>query len=340
MSVILGYFITRAITLPVLNLKYVMHNVARGNLAVRAKVKGKSELSLLAQDVNQTVDQLKVTSVQLNGIAENVSSTSLELSSVITQSDANARQEMTQMEQISAAVSQLSSTAAEVSINAASAEKEANTAIHQVEVGNLALVKANDISQQIITSTDVTVEIVEQLREFSLEIGQVIEVINSVSEQTNLLALNAAIEAARAGEQGRGFAVVADEVRSLAATTQKSTVEIQSVISKLQTQSEKADEHMRTNANMIKEGQTTTQQVADSFAAISHSVSKISDMNTMVASASEQQSCVTTEIAENIVATSDLVAQNVIGIETSANVSESLAKLSNDQKSTLTFFTH
>lgn len=340
MSVILGYFITRAITLPVLNLKYVMHNVARGNLAVRAKVKGKSELSLLAQDVNQTVDQLKVTSVQLNGIAENVSSTSLELSSVITQSDANARQEMTQMEQISAAVSQLSSTAAEVSINAASAEKEANTAIHQVEVGNLALVKANDISQQIITSTDVTVEIVEQLREFSLEIGQVIEVINSVSEQTNLLALNAAIEAARAGEQGRGFAVVADEVRSLAATTQKSTVEIQSVISKLQTQSEKADEHMRANANMIKEGQTTTQQVADSFAAISHSVSKISDMNTMVASASEQQSCVTTEIAENIVATSDLVAQNVIGIETSANVSESLAKLSNDQKSTLTFFTH
>ncbi|MEI8633953.1 methyl-accepting chemotaxis protein [Vibrio sp. PP-XX7] len=155
------------------------------------------------------------------------------------------------------------------------------------------------LTNQIHASMTGAAAIVDELRQFAIEIGSVTEVITGISEQTNLLALNAAIEAARAGEQGRGFAVVADEVRNLASKTQLSTVKIQEIIEKLQLQSDKANQTMIENVELIQESVTLADQIKASFEDISTAVQSISEINTLVASAAQQQYMVTEDISKN-----------------------------------------
>ncbi|XAW90713.1 methyl-accepting chemotaxis protein [Vibrio sp. CDRSL-10 TSBA] len=194
------------------------------------------------------------------------------------------------------------------------------------------------MSLKIGDSLGEATSLVNQLKEYSTDIGEVIDVINSISEQTNLLALNAAIEAARAGEAGRGFAVVADEVRSLAAKTQQSTIDIQEIITKLQSQAEKADQFMQSNSKLIDDSQQIAHTVQEAFKKITESVTTISDVNTLVATAASEQSSVTEDISNNIASTVDIVNQNVAGIAESTNASRSLARESENQKGLLNVF--
>lgn len=178
----------------------------------------------------------------------------------------------------------------------------------------------------------------KELREFAVEIGSVTEVINSISEQTNLLALNAAIEAARAGEHGRGFAVVADEVRSLASKTQESTVSIQEIIERLQAQSERANHNMQKNVDLILESVALADQIKAAFEDISTGVESISEINALVATASQQQHSVTEDISKNTTQTFDLVQQNVSAANQSLQASFELSKLAESQENELAFF--
>jgi methyl-accepting chemotaxis protein len=273
-----------------------------------------------------------------HAISASVAAASTELNAVMNTTKANAQQELGHMEQISTAINELSSTSQEVSGRALRAEDEAKAATTSVNQGKLMLEKNIGLTDTINVSVSESADIVNELREFALEIGSVTDVIKSISEQTNLLALNAAIEAARAGEQGRGFAVVADEVRSLASKTQTSTINIQEIIEKLQKQSKKAQDNMLHNVELIEESVQLVDNVKASFEDIQRAVESISEINSLVATSSQEQFHVTEEISVITTKTYDLVHQNVSGIDDTLQASSELSELAETQKRELDVF--
>lgn len=316
-----------------------MASLESGDLNRKIEYKESSnEFSSLSAIYNTSIERLSNTTSQLRTVSDTVASSSEELTAVMGETLKNTEVELRQVEEVSAAVSQLASTSQEVSINASNAEEAAKVAIENVNAGNQQLGESISLTNQINDSVQMTSSIITKLKDYSNEIGTVTEVIETISNQINLLALNAAIEAARAGEHGRGFAVVADEVRQLAGKTQASTINIQEIISKLQAQSENAHENMSENMRLIRNSVDIAENVQQSFYAITESVETISEINTIVATASQEQSTVTESIAKNINTTSDLVNQNVTAINQTQQTANELSTQAALQKDSLAFF--
>jgi methyl-accepting chemotaxis protein len=314
----------------------LMEKMASGDLTQNLNQTGK-ETGIYLSLINLS-SQLTGLIQNSHSISESVSSASQELNTVMNHTQSNAQNELAQMEGISTAINELSTTSQEVSSKAVMADNETKKAQESVANGKQTLEKTIALTDDINASVADTAKIVEELKQFAFEIGSVTEVINNISDQTNLLALNAAIEAARAGEQGLGFAVVADEVRNLASKTQESTVSIQEIIEKLQSQSEMADKNMVKNVELIQESVLLADHVKASFEDISSAVQSISDINTLVATASEQQYCVTEDISKNTTMAFDLVQQNVSAVNQTLQASSELSQLAESQKDELSFF--
>lgn len=318
------------------DIEMVMEKMATGNLRLNLTQSSK-DTGIYRSLVGFSTQLSDIVGRSL-GISEQVSSSSQELNSVMSDTLQNIEHEKLQVEQISTAIHELSMTSQEVSDKAVSAEEETKQSLENIETGKQTLEKNIALARDINSSVSETADIVDELRKFSIEIGSVTDVINGISEQTNLLALNAAIEAARAGEAGRGFAVVADEVRALASKTQQSTVSIQEIIVKLQDQSEKASKNMTENVELIEKSVVFADQVNTSFEEIAQAMQSISDINALVATASVEQTGVTEDISKNTTQAFDLVQQNASAINQTLQAASELARLAQAQKDDLDFF--
>lgn len=338
-TIVSSVIISKLLIGQAVQLSQVIETVSKDkDLTIRAKVLSEDELGVSTKYLNEMLAEFHSV-LQKMDIGSTQLATSAEESNVVMEVTANNSQhELAQVEEISTAISELSSTSKEVTTNATHAEEEAQSAINNVDIGKQHLENSISLTRSINDSVQQTASMIEELRANTVNIGEVTNVISSISDQTNLLALNAAIEAARAGEQGRGFAVVADEVRNLAAKTQQSTQHIQEIISKLQSQSEKANNNMIENVTLIQQSVVLAEDVKLSFNDIENSVQAISDINTLVATASQEQYSVTEDIAKNTTRTFDLVNENVSSIHQTQLVSQELAKLAEQQKSEIALF--
>jgi len=302
----------------------IVQKIAEGNLRAVPARKGQEtgvykalltmvdSLKGIVENINESTSQLNSTSVTMSGSASTVNKSS--------------ESQMTQLEQTSTAMNEMTVTVDEVARNALQASTAADEANNHSNVGITIVGEMNtNISTLVSGITDVQ-QVMDKLEGEIENIGNIIDVIRGISDQTNLLALNAAIEAARAGEFGRGFSVVADEVRSLANRTQESTTEIQTMINSLQVESKNSVELMQVNVNNAESTAEKSQEANSALEEIRHSVSVIQDMNNQIATAAEEQTLVAGEINQSIVGINDIAK---VTFDSSANNSKAAAELAN-----------
>lgn len=298
-----------------------------GDLTIVLPVSYNDEIGHLRLSVNAFVAKLKD---MIEMIAQEIqhlgnASTSLKESSGTQTQQARNQQEQTT--QVATAMNEMTATVQEVARNATNASQAANDADSEAGQGKIVVNQAVEAIDALAKEVGNAATVINQLKEDSQNIGSVMDVIRGIAEQTNLLALNAAIEAARAGEQGRGFAVVADEVRTLASRTQQSTQEIQEMIELLQARSNEAVNVMEQGKKRAEEGVERATAAGTSLATITSAVASISDMNTQIASAAEEQGAVAEEINRNVVNINDIADLAVEDAVQTSTASGELAAL-------------
>jgi methyl-accepting chemotaxis protein len=226
------------------------------------------------------------------------------------------------------AINEMGATVNEIASNAAQAAVAARDADTEASSGQVVVTRARDTINQLSKDVGQVGEVIESLATHTKSIGGILDVIRAISEQTNLLALNAAIEAARAGEAGRGFAVVADEVRNLASRTAASTNEVQGMIDKLQSEASRAVNAMAQSRTRSHEGVVAVDEASKSLIGISDRIGLISDMNIQVAAATEEQSTVVEDINRNVTEINDITQRTANTAQAAAQASLALNQLS------------
>ena len=300
---------------------------ASGDLTADIEVDSKDEIGELLEAMNGMRGKLLDMVASMADITAQLSTASEEMSTVTRQTSAALREQRSETEMVATAIHEMSATAKDVAVNIAHTATAASEANQQTIGGSQIVGQSIEQINQLAKQIDTSSHAIADVEQYSEAISSVLDVIKGVAEQTNLLALNAAIEAARAGEQGRGFAVVADEVRTLAGRTQQSTEEINETIEKLQVGSHQAVAAMEQSKKEMQSAVNFATQTGEALDAIAKAVGKIDEMSTQIASASEEQGAVSEEINKNITRINDMSSQTSAGAEDTAIASEDLSRM-------------
>ncbi|MDP9781736.1 methyl-accepting chemotaxis protein [Pseudomonas fluorescens] len=304
--------------------------IANGDLTQEVVVPSRNEIGELFVELQRMQASSRDTLILIAGSATQLASAAEELSAVTEESNRGLQQQDMQLEQAATAVNQMTSAVEEVARNAVSTSQAA-TASNTLSEKSRRQVKENiDGTQSMTAEIQDSAQHIQNLADEVRSIGKVLDVIRSVSEQTNLLALNAAIEAARAGEAGRGFAVVADEVRTLAYRTQESTREIEQMIGSVQNTAEQAVESMRSSTARAQGTLEITQASGSVLEDIFAAIGQINERNLVIASAAEEQAQVAREVDSNLVAIRDLSTQSAAGALQTNAASHELSRLASE----------
>ncbi|MEB6641554.1 methyl-accepting chemotaxis protein [Aeromonas caviae] len=334
--VVLSVVLTRQIRDPLIMLARQAQRIASGDLGrgelqewVRGNRFNRDELGQLGSAIDRMQGALAELVSEISGSVSQLSSAVEEVSAISEQSAKGMASQQGEVSQVATAMNEMQSTVNEVARNTTDAMGAAKQASRTSTQGNQVVRSAIGSIEQVSRQIEQAGSVVQLLETDSASISMVLDVIRGIAEQTNLLALNAAIEAARAGEQGRGFAVVADEVRSLAQRTQASTAEISKMIEVLQERTAEAGSAMQLSRQQMQESVELAREAGSSIDSINGAVTQITDMNTLIATATEQQNAVTEELNRSIVKIHTAADENAQGAQQTAQACVELSKLAN-----------
>ncbi|GGJ28898.1 methyl-accepting chemotaxis protein [Pseudomonas avellanae] len=327
LTVVLAIALTRSIVDPISVSLKLAEDIAAGDLTRQLSVVGSDEASRLMNALNTMSGNLRSTIHEISGASAQLSTAAVEMTSITESADRTLQQQNSEIEQAATAVNEMSAAVEEVARNATSTSEAARQSSLSADLGNQRVTETLSAMQKLTGLVEGSSEQVTALAGQAQDISKVLSVIRGIAEQTNLLALNAAIEAARAGEQGRGFAVVADEVRALAHRTQTSTQEIEQMISAIQAGSSATVESMQKSTLEVHSTRKTAEGAGESLRQITDSVLEINNRNLQIATASEQQAHVARDVDRSLISIRDLAVQSSEGTRQTLLASNELSQL-------------
>lgn len=338
-AVLFMYLTNRHLIQPIIRVKETVESFAKGDLTKRSNIRltffGRElqdEVSELSKSVDEMAGQMSGVIGRIADSSGQLASASEQLSASATQISAGADKQSGQTVQVAAAMEEMNATVIEVAKNSQQVSESARSAQNIAIKGGDVVTQAIKAMKEVAQSTSITSDTIKKLGRSSEEIGTIVSVINDIADQTNLLALNAAIEAARAGEQGRGFAVVADEVRKLAERTTKATKEISEMISTIQSETGKAVNAMAEGTVKVENGVKLANEAGDALMRIVSGVENVTDMISHIATSAEEQSSTTDEITQNMDSIAEVAKANVSSIAEVSRATGEMARLASELK--------